>query len=140
MLYGRDDDEWRTLVSAGIEFLLERAGMERTTSYTEFNHVISRRTGARLFDFNQDAERAAIGHLLEQVSEAAFDQCGGLILSALVQYLDANDAGPGFYVLAKRKGFTVPRGAVARDEFWLSQVTQLHARYARPSRSRRTRE
>jgi hypothetical protein len=135
LLYGRDDDEWSTLIEAGIEFLRERGEMERTTSYTEFNVALARRTGKRQFDFNLDSERAAIGHLLEQISEAAYDSCGGLLLSALVQYLDSNDAGPGFYSLAQRKGAKIPRTASARYEFWLDQVKQLHARYARPRRS-----
>lgn len=135
MRYGRDEDEWRTLIEAGIEFLRERGEMERTTSYTEFNAALARRTGKRQFDFNLDSERAAIGHLLEQISEAAYESCGGLLLSALVQYLDSNDAGPGFYSLAQRKGAKSPRTASARYEFWLDQVKQLHARYARPRRS-----
>lgn len=139
LLYGRDDDEWGQLIDAGTEFLIERARMERTTSYTEFNVAVARRTGARQFDFNRDSERAAIGHLLEQISETARDGCGGLLLSALVQYLDTNDAGPGFYSLAQRTGFTIPRGATGRYEFWFRQVQQLHQLYSKPRRPPRTR-
>lgn len=114
--------------------------MQRTSSYTEFTMAIAKRTGARRFDFTHDFERAAIGHLLEQISESAFADCGGLLLSALVQYLDTNDAGPGFYTLAQRKGFSVPRDASARHEFWLDQVQRLHARHGRPRRPPRTGE
>ncbi|MDI5974565.1 hypothetical protein [Amycolatopsis magusensis] len=136
MRYGREEAEWDSLVEAGIEFLVERAELENTTSYTEFNSVVCRRAGVRQFDFSLDAERAAIGRLLEQISEDARQRCDGLLLSALVQYLGTNDAGPGFYALAKRKGYTVPRGALPRYEFWLGQVAELHARHARPRRRR----
>jgi hypothetical protein len=46
------------------------------------------------FDFDLDADRAAVGALLGQISESAAAETGGLLISALVQYLDTNDAGP----------------------------------------------
>src|ERR1044072_7729598 len=101
MRHGRDDAEWTRLAAAGKRFLVERAEMRRTTSYTEFNVALVNRTGVAGFDFDLEAERAAIGRLLEQISEEAFAETEGLLISALVQYLDANDAGPGFYTLAK---------------------------------------
>ena len=47
----------------------------------------------------------------------------GLLVSVLVQYLNANDAGPGFYDLATRKRLLRPRPP--RDEkliFWVQHV------------------
>ncbi len=40
-----------------------------------------------------------MGELLGQLSERSFGQAR-LLISVLVQYLNANDAGPGFYELA----------------------------------------
>jgi len=47
----------------------------------------------------------------------------GAMISALVIYLDANDAGPGFYQLAQDMGL-LPRGASRqeREAFWVQQV------------------
>jgi hypothetical protein len=39
---------------AGWEFLIAQARLERTTSYTETNTVLARRTGVREFDFDLD--------------------------------------------------------------------------------------
>ena len=73
------------------------------TSYTEMNTVLAQRTGFRKFDFDQESERAAMGHLLGRISDREFPRTSVLI-SAIVNYLDANDAGPGFYKLAQQKG------------------------------------
>lgn len=56
----------------------------------------------------------------------------GLMLSALVHYLDANDAGPGFYHLATQLGL-LPHGASApsKAEFWIRQVNAVHDHYSR---------
>jgi len=109
--YGRSTAEWDALEAAGWEFLVSQARLQRTTSYTEMNTVLARRTGIRGFDFNLDGERHAMGELLGQLSERSFGEAS-LLISVLVQYLSANDAGPGFYQLAQRKscsGRTRPR-------------------------------
>jgi hypothetical protein len=129
--YGRPDDEWARLAVAGEEFLIERAHMRRTTSYTEFNAALVNRTGAAGFDFDLDADRAAVGALLGQISESAAAETGGLLISALVQYLDANDAGPGFYTLARSKGLAVPASPGDRQLFWASHVGHVHRHFAR---------
>jgi hypothetical protein len=129
--YGRSEHEWARLADVGKKFLVERAAMRRTTSYTEFNAALINRADTAGFNFDLDADRAAIGELLGQISEETFAETGGLLISALVQYLDANDAGPGFYALARRNGLPVPRTADDRQLFWVSQVTQLHEHYAR---------
>jgi hypothetical protein len=93
--YGRAGAEWEALEAADWEFLVGQARLGRTTSYTEMNTVLARRTGVREFDFDLDGERHAMGELFGQLSERSFSQAR-LLISVLVQYLNANDAGPGF--------------------------------------------
>ena len=116
-LYGRVDTAWDELTDAGLGFLIERAQLRMTTSYTEFNAVLVRRTGLRGFDFDRADERAAVGYLLGRIVDRNYPTTG-LMISALVQHLDANDAGGGFYALAADKNM-LPRGASAdtRQEF-----------------------
>lgn len=139
MRYGRSDEEWTRLIEVGRAFLVEQAALQRTTSYTELNAVLVRRTGVKGFDFEQGPERAALGELLGQISDDSFTDTGGLLISALVQYVDANDAGPGFYALAKAKGLPVPVNAGDRQLFWAGHVGALHRHYARPARNDRRR-
>lgn len=90
------------------------------------NTVLARRTGVREFDFDLDGERHAMGELLGQL-ERSFSQTRVLI-SVLVQYLNANDAGPGFYDLATRK--YLPRPRPSHDEkltFWVQHVNAVCA-------------
>ena len=125
--YGREDEEWTALETAGWDFLTAKARLERTTSYTEINTVLARRTGVREFDFDLDGERRAMGELLGQLSERSFSKAG-LLISALVQYLNANDAGPGFYEFAQQKKLLRPRPS--QDEkliFWVGHVKPVCA-------------
>jgi len=128
--FGREDQEWDHLTEAGRAFLIERARLRRVTSYTELNTVIACRTGMTGFDFAHPDERAAMGHLLGLIVEQDFPRIG-LMLSALVHYLDANDAGPGFYHLATQLGL-LSRGVSAREkeEFWIRQVNAVHDHYS----------
>ncbi|WP_437082255.1 hypothetical protein [Streptomyces sp. enrichment culture] len=130
-VYGRSEDEWEQLAGAGLVFLVERARLQRITTYTEMSSVLARRTGLPGFDFERPEERAAMGHLLGLVVERDFPK-SRLMVSALVNYLGANDAGPGFYVLAQQLGL-LPKGSSerARMEFWIRQVNGLYARHAR---------
>ncbi|MFE9398746.1 hypothetical protein [Streptomyces flavidovirens] len=131
--YGRDENEWDQLVEAGLRFLVERARMGKVTTYTELNTVLAGRTKCRGFDFERADERAAMGHLLGLIVERDQESAGTaapLMISALVHYLSANDAGPGFYALAKELGL-LPRDAskTAKEVFWISQVNALHRHY-----------
>lgn len=132
--YGRDDLEWDQLTEAGTKFLIERARLGKVTTYTELNVTLERRTGCHPFDFELPAERAAMGHLLflivtrDQERDPAAPR---LMLSALVHYLGANDAGSGFYELAKELGLLPPKASKdAKEEFWIRQINALHLRYA----------
>lgn len=129
-MYDRDELAWDELVKAGHEFLIERARLQKVTSYTEMNTVLARRTGQAPFDFSDASDRAAMGYLLGRVVEDDMHE-SGLMLSALVHYLDRNDAGPGFYALAAQLGL-LPRGAgsEAKFEFWVRQVNAIHDYYA----------
>ncbi|MEU1921719.1 MULTISPECIES: hypothetical protein [Streptomyces] len=129
-MYGRSDEAWDQLVNAGLKFLVERAQLRKVTTYTEMNFVLARRTGLPGFDFEQADERAAMGHLLGLIVERDYPE-SGLMISALVHYLGANDAGPGFYTLAQQLGL-LPKGssATVKLEFWIGQVNSLHERHA----------
>ena len=102
-MYNRDEQAWDELTAAGLGFLIERARLERVTSYTELNAALVGRTGQAGFDFDNASERAAMGHLLGLIVGENLPETG-LMISALVHYLDQNDAGPGFYSLAVELG------------------------------------
>lgn len=125
--YGRSVVEWAEPQAAGWDFLVTQARLRRTTSYTEMNTVLTRRTGVREFHFDLDGERRAMGELLGEISERSFQQAQ-LLISVLVQYLTANDAGPGFYQLAQRKKLL--RTHPSQNEkliFWVEHVKAVHA-------------
>jgi hypothetical protein len=128
--YGRDDLIWDELARVGLEFLVERARLGKLTSYTEFNATLVRRAGVPGFDFSRADERAAMGHLLYLIVELN-RPVTGLMISALVSYLDANDAGSGFYGYAQELGL-LPRNASAMQklDFWARQVKALYEYYA----------
>lgn len=99
-MYGRCEEDWDLLADAGRAFLVERARLRKLTSYTELNATLERRTGLPGFDFGRADERAAMGHLLYLIVERNRPTTA-LMISALVTYLDANDAGTGFYAFAQ---------------------------------------
>ena len=133
MAFGRDQADWDLLAGAGEAFLIERARLGRLTSYTELNATLERRTGLRRFDFALQAERAAMGHLLGLIVVERNRPVTGLMISALVIYLDGNDAGSGFYKLAQDLG-ELPPGALSsrvKEAFWVGQVKALQTYYRR---------
>jgi hypothetical protein len=75
-----------------------------------------------------------MGALLGQISHESVDE-GGPMISAIVIYLDRNDAGGGFYNLAVELGLLrAEPTARQRDAFWTGQVAETHRQYARPRR------
>jgi hypothetical protein len=132
MTFGRDQTDWDLLAEAGEEFLIERARLGKFTSYTEMNATLERRTGLRRFDFNMQADRAAMGHLLGLIVERN-RPVTGLMISALVIYLDGNDAGSGFYKFAQDLGELPPDALSARvkEAFWIGQVKALQTYYGK---------
>jgi hypothetical protein len=133
--FGRDQADWDLLAAAGEAFLIERARLGRLTSYTELNATLERRTSLRRFDFGLQAERAAMGHLLGLIVVERNRPVTGLMISALVIYLDGNDAGTGFYKLAQNLGELPPGTLSARvkEQFWVNQVKKIHAHYRKHS-------
>jgi len=133
-MYGRDDEDWHQLADAGLDFLIERARLETLTSYTELDATLRRRTGLPGFDFSRADERAAMGHLLYLIVERNRPTTKRMI-SALVTYLNANDAGTGFYALAQELG-ELPHNASTRVklDFWVNEVQELYRYYSRSSR------
>lgn len=125
LIYGRTADDWETLERACLRFLVEQArlGNGRTTTYTELNTVLINRTGLPGFDFADQAGRAAMGELLGRVVNRAmstYPNFDKLMISSLVTYLNENDAGPGFYQLARQKHLMRP--GQDRLEFWYRQL------------------
>lgn len=129
--YGRTDAEWERLTHVGLDFLVERARMGRPTSYTEMNTVLHQRTRLPPFNFELDHDRAAMGYLLGRILELDRPTSGRMI-TALVNYLDQNDAGPGFYRIAQQHGL-LRKNASEHDkfEFWAGEVTAVYEHYSR---------
>jgi hypothetical protein len=125
--YGRTEDEWQHLEDVGWKFLKERARLPTTISYAEVDAVLVRRAGlSPPFDFDHEADRAAMGYLLGRISERSFE-ASGLLITALVQYLNENDAGKGFFDLAYTKRL-IPRPRLPEMErlvFWARHVGQV---------------
>ena len=135
---GRDDQQWDQLIVAGLEFLIDRARLKVTSSYTELNTVLARRTGQPGFDFVFPEQRAAMGHLLGAITRRHRSTPGqeDLMISAVVQYLNANDAGPGFYTFAEELGRTPGALPAERERFWSEQLTAVFTHHARTRRHR----
>lgn len=128
-MYGRSDEDWDELVRVGHNFLIDVARRRRYTTYTELDAVLRRRTGLRGFDFNQVEERAALGYLLGRIVDEDRKLNPSLMISSLVIYLNANDAGSGFY--AKAREVDLLKDGMDKDEFWIRQVKAVHERYGR---------
>ena len=127
--YGRDEGEWATLTDETKDFLIDCAQRRDLTTYSDLNRELVERTGLAAFDFSQPTDRAAMGHLLFRVVDSAFQETG-LMLSALVTYIDANDAGPGFYSLAADLGLLPRKASKAQQEvFWTGQVSKIFDHY-----------
>ncbi len=70
-----------------------------------------------------------MGHFLGLIVDETFPRTG-LMISAIVLYLDENDAGSGFYALATELGLLPPRAS--RDQkfdFWADQVKSVYQHY-----------
>lgn len=137
-MFDRSDDEWAAIVDDTIAILQDQARLRRITSYSDLNSALARR-GHQPFDFAVQSERTAMGAVLGDVVHRTIGDAG-VMLSAIVAYIDRNDAGPGFYGLAIQLGL-LPNTATADDKlvFWSGQVAEVHKLYGQPPRERRTR-
>lgn len=129
-MYGRDDETWDRLTEAGLAYLIECAQRSGTTTYADFNTELEHRTGLPGFDFANQADRTALGHLLGLIVDRNHPETG-LMISALVTYGDRTGPGPGFFALAADR-VLLPRRASAeqKDLFWVTQMNRLHAYYS----------
>jgi hypothetical protein len=129
--YGRDEADWDILAKEGEDVLIELARHKGRTTYTDMNDELVRRTGLRRFDFSSAADRAAMGYLLGLIVTERNRPETGLMISALVIYLNGNDAGSGFYGLAQDFG-ELPPGSLSADvklDFWIKQFNAIHDYY-----------
>lgn len=136
LTYGRSVDTWSGLVSETTDILQEVARRGTTITYTELNSLLMERTGRPVFDFSKGSERAALGQLLGEVSEASYAS-DSVLLSALVVGSNKEEFEPssGFYTLAQNNGWLDP--GISRDERVLFWHGQLEAAYKRFRRRRR---
>lgn len=134
-MFGRSDDEWDRMVDDAVAFLSEQARLARVVTYSDLNSALARR-GHLPFDFATERDRTAVGEILGVATQRALDD-SKTMLSAIVVYIDRNEAGPGFYKLATGLGL-LPNTATVDDKlaFWTAQVRAVHERYARPPRKR----
>ena len=117
LIFGRPESEWDELVTACLDFLVERG-------------ELARRTGVAPFDFGQAAGRAALGHLLGLVTDQTFEE-SRLLISALVIYLHGDRPADGFFGLAADRGLISKTAtALERETFWVKHVADVQERYA----------
>jgi hypothetical protein len=94
------------------------------------NTVLTERTPLAGFDFNLDRDRAAMGYLPGSIVEHNRPLSGRMI-SALVLYLNDNDADPGFYALAQELGEIAKLATKQQKwEFWIAEVGRVHEYYS----------
>lgn len=125
------------MVEHAVAFLTDQARLKQIVSYSDLNSALARR-GHTPFNFEIESDRTAIGYLLGDATVQTVADTKTM-LSAIVVYLNRNDAGPGFYKLAVELGL-LPNTAKPEDklEFWSVQVGKVHQKYARPARQRRS--
>ena len=125
--YGINDDDWEQLIAATIKVLERVASLERVTTYSDLNREISDRTGLPRFDFSHPEGRNAMSELLGEVVERTVDELGAM-LSAVVLYIDNNNAGPGFYHLATQvRGLPADASDDVKLEFWTNETKLIQA-------------
>lgn len=145
--YGITEDDWEALINAATEFLASEAGEGSLTSYSELNKTIAEQTGLDPLDFSHPEGRNALAWILGEVVNRTVDDVGAM-LSAVVIYIDQNDAGPGFYHLAvdlteqgRLRGDGLAKDATKEQKtaFWTRQVSAVHSAYKTRRVARRRR-
>ena len=119
--------EYEHMKEVGREFLIERARKRRYTSYTELSAVLARRCNVRSFDFTNPADRQVMSTLLGDIVRIDVGTTN-LMLTAIVIYLNENDAGAGFYSYAQDLGLFAKGGD--KLAFWMQQVNGVFDLYA----------
>lgn len=133
----RTAEQFDELVDETCRFLADIARAKRLTSYTELNTVLAQRTGQPAFDFAQAAERSRIALVLRDACLREIEKGGRYMLTSIVTYLGANDAGPGFFALAVELGDKLDRplreraSKDAKLTFWVEQTQAVFDAYAK---------
>lgn len=124
-----DEERWNELVECVAEHCRLTARLRKVSTYTETAAVLRRRTGLDL-DFHDVHHRSYLSWLLGDAAERNL-ATEGAMLSAMVEYYDRNDVGPGFFAKAKELGI-LPKKATEFDcpAFWSSQMNILIARHS----------
>lgn len=124
--FGRDPDEWRALVTRGIQILRETAAARSILTYSELNGRLADKSGIPTFDLSSEAGRHGLSLLLGDITRADHPT-SGVMLSALVTFKGVGDVGRGFFSLAQEMGL-LPRGAgtLDKESFWVTQVGRAH--------------
>lgn len=127
--YGRCPADWGDLEAVGWKFLLDtaRQPVKCITSYSELNHVLANNTGQLEWNFDRQADRAAMGELLGRLSDRSFGECG-LMISVICMYLRENEVAPGFYNKAIDLHLLQPgQNRAAREAFWVEHLKKVQA-------------
>lgn len=130
----RTPEQWQELVDATTKSLTRTARLKRLSNYTDLNRDIAAQTGQTTFNFSSPEGRNAMGQILADVVEETYPD-KGVMLSALVPYVDSNRPGGGFYHLAANMGLLdKDASAEEKEAFWYSQVKKVYESYSRKSR------
>lgn len=129
-MYGRTELEWEQLREAAEAFLVAKARERGMTTYTELNRELTSATGLPGFNYAQESERAAVGHLLGEISRRSHAE-HGVMLSALVTHQGSNNEGAGFYKLAAALGeMPAKPNAAQKDKAFVRLVNAVHDHYS----------
>ncbi|MFW0770044.1 hypothetical protein ACLRGH_08445 [Arthrobacter koreensis] len=128
-MYGRTELEWNELLDAAEAYLITTAKARGISSYGELNSELAAATGQTAFDFSREADRAAVGRLLGEISRRSHAS-DGIMLSALVTHKNSTNEGEGFYKLAAELG-EMPSKPTADQKLvaMVEQVKKVHATY-----------
>lgn len=127
--YGRSPAESGQLEAVGWKFLFDtsRQPVKCVSSYSELNHVLADNAGQPEWNFDWEADRAAMGELLGLLSDRSFGECR-IMISVLCMYLHGNDVAPGFYNKAIDLGLLQPgQSRATRGAFWIEHLKKVQA-------------
>ncbi|GGG67154.1 hypothetical protein GCM10011374_34200 [Kocuria dechangensis] len=132
LYYGRAKRDWAAMLRVTEAYLAECAAGNCETDYTAVNHRIDRER-LPAFRFDREADRAAMGRLLGEISVWSYED-HGIMLSALVRQSGGTSVGKGFWTLAEELG-AVPEGLTPRQKsVELKRLTRAVKDHYRQSR------
>jgi hypothetical protein len=100
--------------------VLELARAGRLTAYSDIAPLAG-------LSMASDADRGRMSELLGEILRHEVSQGRPLLTAIVVHRGDDNNPGEGFFAIATELGrFTGSRDALARLEFWVRQVQDVH--------------